>query len=124
MCIRDRSISVELFLKFNSNKEMLFTTPTGAELSKLFANIFRYTNFALANEYAIWAEKYDLDASELIKIVNHNYSRSNIPVPGFVGGPCLTKDGIFLDNNTTFLSMISTISVSYTHLTLPTTPYV
>jgi UDP-N-acetyl-D-mannosaminuronic acid dehydrogenase len=103
------SISVELFLKFNSNKEMLFTTPTGAELSKLFANIFRYTNFALANEYAIWAEKYDLDASELIKIVNHNYSRSNIPVPGFVGGPCLTKDGIFLDNNTTFLSMISTI---------------
>ena len=49
-----------------------------------------------------------MDAAELIKIANYNYSRSNIPIPGFVGGPCLSKDGTFLDNNTTFASIVST----------------
>ena len=87
---------------------MLFTSPSGAELSKLFANIYRYISFALSNEFAIWAEKYGLDASELIKISNYNYDRCNIPKPGFVGGPCLSKDGTFLDSNTTFASIVST----------------
>jgi len=101
-------ISSELFKIINPNKEILFTSPAGAELAKLFTNIFRYISFALSNEFAIWAERYGLDASTLIKIANHNYSRSNIPIPGFVGGPCLSKDGVFLDNNTTFASIIST----------------
>ena len=100
-------IAANLFLKLNPKKEILYTTPGGAELAKLFANIFRYTNFALANEFAIWAEKYGLDATDLIKKVNYGYSRSNIPVPGFTGGPCLSKDGLFLDINTTFSSIIS-----------------
>ncbi len=55
----------------------------------------------------MWAENYGLDAAELIKIANYKYPRGNIPVPGFVGGPCLSKDGIFLDNNTTFTSIVS-----------------
>jgi len=97
-------IAANLFLKLNPKKEILYTTPGGAELAKLFANIFRYTNFALANEFAIWAEKYGLDATDLIKKVNYGYSRSNIPIPGFTGGPCLSKDGLFLDVNTTFSS--------------------
>ena len=80
---------------------------TGAEMAKLFTNIYRYISFALSNEFGIWAEKYGLDATELIKIANYKYPRSNIPIPGFVGGPCLSKDGTFLDNNTTFSSIIS-----------------
>lgn len=106
------NISNELASSFfkiiNPNKEILFTSPSGAELAKLFTNIFRYISFALSNEFAIWAERYELDASTLIKIANHGYSRSNIPIPGFAGGPCLSKDGIFLDNNTTFASIVST----------------
>lgn len=101
-------LAAELFHLINPKKEMLYTSISGAELAKLFANIYRYISFALANEFAIWAEKYGLDASELIKIANYNYPRSNIPVPGFAGGPCLSKDGIFLDNNTTFSSIVST----------------
>ena len=61
----------------------------------------------MANEFAVWSEIYGVDASEIIKIANFNYERSNIPKPGFTGGPCLSKDGTFLDNNTTFSSIIS-----------------
>jgi len=103
-----REIAAELFRKINHKKEILYTSPSGAELAKLFTNIYRYISFALSNEFAIWAERYGLDASELIRIANHNYPRSQIPIPGFVGGPCLSKDGNFLDNNTTFSSIIST----------------
>lgn len=102
-------IAANIFLIINPKKEMLYTSPSGAELAKLFANIFRYTSFALANEFAIWAEKYNLDANELIKIVNYRYPRSNIPIPGFAGGPCLSKDGTFLASNTAFSSIISAV---------------
>ena len=102
------NIAAELFKKINPQKDLLYLSPSGAELAKLFTNIFRYISFALSNEFAIWAEKYGLDASELIKIANYNYPRSNIPKPGFVGGPCLGKDGSFLDSNTTFSSIVST----------------
>lgn len=101
-------IATELFLIINPKKDILYTSPSGAELVKLYANIYRYISFALSNEFAIWAEKYSLDAAELIRIANYNYPRSNIPIPGFVGGPCLSKDGTFLDNNTTFASITST----------------
>lgn len=105
---KSNDIASEVFKIINPKKEMLFTSPSGAELSKLFANIYRYISFALSNEFAIWAERYGLDASELIKISNYNYDRCNIPKPGFVGGPCLSKDGAFLDSNTTFSSIVST----------------
>lgn len=100
-------IATELFRIINPKKGISYTTPTGAELAKLFTNIYRYISFALANEFAVWSEIYGVDASEIIKIANFNYERSNIPKPGFAGGPCLSKDGTFLDNNTTFSSIVS-----------------
>jgi len=102
------AIFAELFKKINPKKAILHTTPTGAELAKLFTNIYRYVSFALANEFAIWAEMYGEDAHKIIKVANYDYPRCNIPKPGFVGGPCLGKDGFLLDNNTTFSSIIST----------------
>jgi len=101
-------IAQELFLGINNKKEILFTSPTGAELAKLFTNIYRYNIFALANEFAIWAEHYGVDGNEIIKIANHNYERCNIPIPGFAGGPCLSKDSTFLANNIAFASIVST----------------
>jgi UDP-N-acetyl-D-mannosaminuronic acid dehydrogenase len=100
-------IAKEVFLGINPKKDILFTTPTGAELAKLFTNISRYNIFALANEFAIWAEHYGVDGNEIIKIANHNYHRCNIPIPGFAGGPCLSKDSTFLANNIVFASMVS-----------------
>jgi len=101
-------IAKEVFLAINPNKEILITTLTGGELAKLFTNIYRYTTFALANEFAVWSEIYGVDGSEIIKLANYNYDRCNIPMPGFAGGPCLSKDGTFLDQNTTFTSIVST----------------
>ena len=101
-------IVTEVFRCINPNKKFSYTTTTGAELAKLFANIYRYIGFALSNEFAIWAEMFGENASDIIKISNYEYPRSNIPKPGFAGGPCLSKDGLFLDNNTTFSSIVST----------------
>ena len=100
-------IAKEVFLMINNKKEILFTTPTGAELAKLFTNIYRYNIFALANEFAVWSEYYGVDGTEIIKIANHNYERCDIPIPGFAGGPCLSKDSTFLANNIAFASIIS-----------------
>ena len=101
-------IASELFRKINPKKTIISTTPTGAELAKLFTNIYRYVSFAIANEFAIWSEKYGEDAHEIVRIANDGYERSKIPAPGFAGGPCLGKDGFLLDNNTTYSSIIST----------------
>lgn len=99
-------IASELFRKISPRKKILTTTPTAAELAKLFTNVYRYVNFALANEFAIWSEIYGEDAKEVISIANDGYSRSHIPLPGFTGGPCLGKDGFLLDNST-FSSIVS-----------------
>lgn len=101
------AIASELFRKINPKKKILVTTPTGAELAKLFTNIHRYVNFALANEFAIWAERYGEDAHQIIRLANEDYPRSQIPKPGFAGGPCLGKDGFLLDSGTTFSSIVS-----------------
>ena len=101
-------IVTELFRHINPDKKFSYTTITGAELAKLFANVYRYIGFALSNEFAVWSEMYGENASDIIDASNYEYSRSNIPKPGFAGGPCLSKDGLFLDNNTTFSSIVST----------------
>jgi UDP-N-acetyl-D-mannosaminuronic acid dehydrogenase len=101
------AIASELFRKINPEKRILITSPTGAELAKLFSNIYRYVSFAIANEFAIWAERYGEDAHHVIRIANEGYPRSNIPKPGFAGGPCLGKDGFLLDSSTTFSSIVS-----------------
>lgn len=63
-----------------------------AELIKLLDNSFRDYSFAFGNEVALICEAAGLNASEVIKTANWEYPRTNIPRPGFVGGPCLEKD--------------------------------
>jgi UDP-N-acetyl-D-mannosaminuronic acid dehydrogenase len=103
-------IAVDLFKKINPKKIFTRTTSVSAELAKLYANMYRYVNFALANEFALLAEQFRQDASEIIKAVNDGYPRGGIPRPGLVGGPCLTKDGYFLLSNTAFPDFISLAS--------------
>lgn len=63
-----------------------------AEMIKLLNNAYRDLTFAFANEVALMCEELKLDAVEAIRAANLGYIRSNIPVPGFVGGACLEKD--------------------------------
>lgn len=95
-------VVAELFKRLNPNKKILKTTPRAAELAKLFTNVYRYVNFALANEFALLAEQFGQDASEIISILNDSYPRGGVPRPGLAGGPCLSKDGYFLLSDTAF----------------------
>ncbi len=85
-----------LFRSLGPDKRIHLTDPTSAELAKLFTNVYRYVNFALANEFGILAEQYGVDARRVIEMANADYPRANIPTPGPAGGPCLSKDGYFL----------------------------
>ncbi len=88
--------AASLFRRLNPGKRIHLTDPISAELAKLFTNVYRYVNFALANEFAILGEYYRVDAHRIIEMVNRDYPRANVPLPGPAGGPCLSKDGYFL----------------------------
>ena len=70
-----------------------------SELVKLANNTFRDVSFAFANELALIADKYNVDAFALIHGANEGYPRNpiSLPSPG-VGGYCLTKDPILFSS--------------------------
>ena len=88
--------------------ECLPTDALSAELAKLFTNMYRYINFAIANEFAIIAGNYHRDIYEVVDLVNRNYKRGGLAVPGLTGGACLFKDGFFLINDIPFTELITT----------------
>ena len=107
-CIQEGAgkIVEALFKKLDDNKEVIHVKPKEAELAKLFTNVYRYVNFALANEFAMIAHEYGLDAHKVIDTANFKYKRGPIPKPGLVGGPCLTKDGYYMSHGMTHSDFI------------------
>jgi UDP-N-acetyl-D-mannosaminuronic acid dehydrogenase len=67
-----------------------------AEFVKLMCNIWRDSNFAISNDFAMIGESLNLDTFDLIEKANFEYPRAQIPMPGPVGGPCLSKDTYIL----------------------------
>lgn len=84
------------------------TDTVSAELGKLFTNMYRYVNFAVANEFMILAKKYDRDIYAINNLVNKNYKRGGLMLPGLSGGPCLFKDGFFLISGLPFADLVLT----------------
>ena len=72
-----------------------------AEVIKLLDNSYRDLFFAFGNEVALLCEAAGLDAIEVIGAGKTGYLRTNIAVPGFVGGPCLEKDPHILEHSMT-----------------------
>lgn len=70
-----------------------------AELTKLIDNSQRDVFFAYANEIAEICNDYDISANEVLKSAAINYPRTQLLLPGPVGGPCLTKDSHLLLSN-------------------------
>ena len=72
------------------------TNATTAEMVKVMENTFRDVNVALANEFALVAERLGVDVWEAIRLANH-HPRVNVlrPGPG-VGGHCIAVDPWFL----------------------------
>ncbi|MDI6828934.1 MAG: nucleotide sugar dehydrogenase, partial [Armatimonadota bacterium] len=87
--------AVEIFSKVTSTVVRVESLEA-AELLKLVDNAWRDLIFAFANEVALLSEKYGINGSKLIKAANLGYPRNNIPVPGFAGGACLSKDPYIL----------------------------
>lgn len=84
-----------------------------AEFVKLMCNIWRDSNFAISNDFAMIGESLNLDTFELIEKANFEYPRAQIPMPGPVGGPCLSKDTyILLDSLPSNLSKDRLISTA------------
>ena len=84
------------------------TDSISAELAKLFTNMYRYINFAIANEFMILAGNYHRDIYRIVDLVNKNYKRGGLALPGLTGGPCLFKDGFFLIGDVPFADLIAT----------------
>jgi len=93
------TLAALFFKRLSPEKKVVIMDSTSAELAKLFSNVFRYVRFALANEYAILAEHYGVDGNEIIRLLNIDYPRDPLPLPGPCGGPNFFKDGYFLIEN-------------------------
>ncbi len=81
-----------------------FLTPTvlrvsdleTAEMIKLIDNTKRDVVFGFSNEVAKLCDAAGLSAEEVISSGRFGYSRTDLPSPGPVGGPCLSKDSHIL----------------------------
>lgn len=83
--------SKKIFLKL-TKKIISVTDLETAELIKLVDNSNRDVYFAYANEIARICDSLGVSALEVIKKGKKDYPRTNLPMPGLVGGPCLEKD--------------------------------
>ena len=81
-----------------------FLTPTTvrvssletAEMIKLVDNAQRDVFFAFSNEVARLCDSTTISAAEVIRAGKLGYPRTDLPMPGPVGGPCLSKDPYLL----------------------------
>ena len=76
-----------------------------AELAKLFANTWRYIQFAAANQLFMIANDFGVDFARIRDALKQDYPRlAGMPGPGLAAGPCLLKDTMQLAafNNNNF----------------------
>jgi UDP-N-acetyl-D-mannosaminuronic acid dehydrogenase len=107
--------AAELFSAFGT--EIVQTTPTQAELAKIWTNILRYTQFALPNLLMMEAEQYGANVFEVIDLINRDYPRGGIAQPGLTAGACLRKDFTFSEERSSAPGML--LAVSRVHETVP-----
>jgi len=94
--VRDRASAI--FQKLTKSIVQV-STLEAAEIVKLVDNTYRDVQFAFANEVARICESFDVNAHEVIESGKLGYERTNVPMPGLVGGPCLEKDPHILDQS-------------------------
>lgn len=83
-----------------------------AELIKLVDNAQRDLMFAYANEVATICDALGVSAAEVIRCGKHGYARHNVPMPGPVGGPCLSKDPHILHQSVAGMGASTQLTVS------------
>jgi UDP-N-acetyl-D-mannosaminuronic acid dehydrogenase len=107
--------AADLFRVFGA--EIVQTTPTEAELAKIWTNILRYAEFALPNLLMMECEQYGANVFEVIDLINRDYPRGGIAQPGLTSGACLRKDFTFSEERSSAPGML--LAVSRVHETVP-----
>jgi UDP-N-acetyl-D-mannosaminuronic acid dehydrogenase len=107
--------AAELFEVFGT--ELVHTTPVQAELAKIWTNILRYTEFALPNLLMMNCEQYGANVFETIELINRDYPRGGMALPGLTSGTCLRKDFAFSEERSSAPGML--LAVSRVHETVP-----
>lgn len=105
---RSGEVVGELFSVFAA--PIVQTTPVQAELAKIWANILRYTNFALPNLLMMDCERYSANVFEVIDLINRDYPRGGIAQPGLTAGTCLRKDFAFSEERSAAPGMLLAVS--------------
>ena len=93
------------------------TSPVQAELAKIWANILRYATFALPNLLMMDCERYGANVFEVIDLINRDYPRGGMKLPGFTAGTCLRKDFTFSEERSPAPGML--LAVSRVHESVP-----
>ncbi|MTD46206.1 nucleotide sugar dehydrogenase [Conexibacter sp. W3-3-2] len=101
---RSGEVVGELFSVFGA--PIVQTTPEQAELAKIWTNILRYATFALPNLLMMDCEQYDANVFEVIDLINRDYPRGGMKLPGFTAGTCLRKDFAFSEERSTAPGML------------------
>jgi UDP-N-acetyl-D-mannosaminuronic acid dehydrogenase len=86
------------------------TTPVQAELAKIWTNILRYATFALPNLLMMDCERYGANVFEVIELINRDYPRGGIAMPGLTAGTCLRKDFAFSEERSNAPGMLLAVS--------------
>jgi UDP-N-acetyl-D-mannosaminuronic acid dehydrogenase len=86
------------------------TSPVQAELAKIWTNILRYAHFALPNLLMMDCEQHEANVFEVIDLINHDYPRGGIAMPGLTGGTCLRKDFAFSEERSNAPGMLLAVS--------------
>jgi UDP-N-acetyl-D-mannosaminuronic acid dehydrogenase len=105
---RSGDVAAELFGVFDA--PIVQTTPVQAELAKIWANILRYTNFALPNLLMMDCERNGANVFEVIDLINRDYPRGGIAQPGLTAGTCLRKDFTFSEERSAAPGMLLAVS--------------
>jgi UDP-N-acetyl-D-mannosaminuronic acid dehydrogenase len=105
---RSGEIVAELFATFRA--PIVQTTPVQAELAKIWANILRYTHFALPNLLMMDCERVSANVFEVIDLINRGYPRGGIAQPGLTAGTCLRKDFAFSEERSAAPGMLLAVS--------------
>jgi UDP-N-acetyl-D-mannosaminuronic acid dehydrogenase len=86
------------------------TTPVQAELAKIWTNILRYATFALPNLLMMDCESHGANVFEVIDLINRDYPRGGMAMPGMTGGTCLRKDFAFSEERSNAPGMLLAVS--------------
>ncbi len=105
---RSTDVVAELFDVYDA--PVVKTTPVQAELAKIWTNILRYATFALPNLLMMDCEQYDANVFEVIDLINNEYPRGGMKMPGFTAGTCLRKDFTFSEERSYAPGMLLAVS--------------